>query len=149
MNMEKRVDYLKIFKKYLITSFFIFIAWEFLQSSFYDNTGIPIFKIIYYRIHCTIGDIMILTFCIFLWGVIKQKKEWNEKPNYADYLGITVLGLSYTIFSEVRNVFIVKSWAYSSSMPLIPIFNIGLIPIVQWIFLPALIIYLSVGIKKK
>lgn len=146
--MGKDNSYSKIFRKYLNISFLLFIVWEFLQSSFYDNSGITIFKLIYYRVHCTIGDIMILSFCIFIWGILKRKNNWIKKPSKIDYLGVTVLGLCYTIFSEVRNVFIVKSWAYSSSMPLIPFVNIGLIPIIQWITLPTIIIYLSIGSKK-
>ncbi|MCS5422900.1 MULTISPECIES: hypothetical protein [Psychrilyobacter] len=34
-----------------------------------------------------------------------------------------------------------KSWAYSDLMPMIPGTHIGLIPIIQWLTLPSVILY--------
>ncbi|MGL4947655.1 MAG: hypothetical protein ACRC4X_08390, partial [Cetobacterium sp.] len=46
-------------------------------------------------------------------------------------------------FSEIHNVKILKSWSYSNLMPIIPIIDVGIVPIIQWLILPTLIIYLS------
>src|SRR3546814_18122898 len=46
------------------------------------------------------------------------------------------LDLSYTLFSEGLNIEIRQSWAYRDIMPVIPIVDAGLSPVLQWIIVP-------------
>lgn len=45
------------------------------------------------------------------------------------------LGLAYTVYSEWRNV-AVGSWAYSQLMPVVPLLDTGLSPLLQWLIVP-------------
>jgi hypothetical protein len=47
-----------------------------------------------------------------------------------------VLGLGYTLFSEWLNIVIRAAWAYSNLMPIIPVLDAGLSPVLQWISIP-------------
>lgn len=147
IERNEREIFFKLIKKYLATSFIIFVFWEFLQSLFYKNTRIPIFKLMYDRIHCTIGDIMILSIAVLIWILLKRNFSWIKNPKFIDYFWITIFGVSYTLFSEIYNVQIIKSWTYSNLMPIIPFIHVGLVPVIQWLILPSLIINLS--IRKK
>lgn len=132
--------------KYFITFFFfaflIFGMWEWIQTPFFRDITDEINIIVWYRVHCTIGDIMIMGFSILIWSLIKRSNTWFFKPKGKDYIAITLFGTSYTIYSEIINVVIRESWGYSEFMPMIPGTHIGIVPIVQWLILPSLILYI-------
>lgn len=57
--------------------------------------------------------------------------------------GLPVLilnGVAYTNLSEWRNVYRLHSWAYSDSMP--TLFGTGILPLVQWIAVPAVAVWI-------
>jgi len=45
--------------------------------------------------------------------------------------------------NTVVHVYIRKLWAYSPLMPVIPYLNVGLVPILQWIILPPIVIFIT------
>jgi len=49
-------------------------------------------------------------------------------------------GVSYTIFSEIKNVSLYKLWDYSSLMPVIPYLKVGIVPLIQWIIIPPFLV---------
>ncbi len=52
-------------------------------------------------------------------------------------IALTVIfGLAYTLFSEWLNIEVRESWAYSDLMPVFPIIDAGLSPVLQWIVIP-------------
>ncbi len=114
------------------------VAWEFLQSPFYTDTfeatwGAMVFN----RLHCAGGDVFILLMAFWLvslrWG-----RGWMGSENRAPLSAFLVMGVIYTASSEYFNVHLVQRWAYSQWMP--TIVGIGLVPLVQWIVIPALIV---------
>lgn len=137
--MIKKIKYFMVF---FFFSFVVFGMWEWLQTPFFQDITDKINYIVWYRFHCTIGDIMILGVSMVIWSLAKKNNMWFFNPSKQDYLAVTVLGASYTAYSEILNVVIRESWAYSEYMPLIPGTHIGIIPIIQWITLPTLIIYI-------
>lgn len=52
-----------------------------------------------------------------------------------------VLGIAYTLWSEWFNTSVRASWDYAPAMPVIA--GIGLTPMLQWVLLPPLILWLS------
>jgi len=116
--------------------------WEWVQTPFFTDITDELNIIVWYRIHCTIGDIMIMGFSIILWSLFKKSNTWFFAPKARDYLAVTLMGASYTAYSEILNVVIRESWGYSELMPMIPGTHIGIIPIVQWLILPSIILYI-------
>ena len=47
--------------------------------------------------------------------------------------GAVIFGVAYTIFSEWLNIELREAWAYREMMPVIPVIDAGLSPILQWI----------------
>jgi len=136
--MIRRIKYFIVFSFF---SFLIFGMWEWLQTPFFLDITDKINYIVWYRFHCTIGDIMILGASMVIWSFIRNNHLWFFAPGKKDYLVVTLMGISYTAYSEILNVVVRKSWAYSDLMPMIPGTHIGLIPVIQWILLPSLILY--------
>jgi len=128
---------------FLLFSFVFFGMWEWIQTWFFKDVTPEINKIIYYRIHCTFGDMMILSFFVGLWGIVKRGFPWFYNPGGRDYLAVCAMTVLYTAISEYINVHIRHNWGYSDLMPLLPGIGIGLVPLLQWAVLPALVIKIT------
>jgi hypothetical protein len=119
------------------------LAWEFLQSPFYlDTFEQPWTRVAYHRIHCSVGDVMILLAAFWIvagvWG-----RSWMSKFGTIPSIIFVLIGVVYTLLSEHYNVSIAQNWAYSQWMPAVG--GIGLVPVFQWLLVPSLIIRLVRG----
>jgi uncharacterized membrane protein YhaH (DUF805 family) len=115
------------------------LVWELLQSPFYTDTfEVPWTTLVFNRLHCTGGDAMILLVAFWIvalgWG-----RCWVHTARWVAFVAFLALGGTYTAVSEHLNVHVLARWAYSQWMPVIG--GIGLMPLLQWIVVPALCIY--------
>lgn len=100
--------------------------------------------IIFAGLHCTGGDILIATASLML-ALVIAGEGWpqNSRANLR-IAGLAIaFGFGYTIFSEWLNIVVREAWAYSDHMPVIPVIDAGLSPILQWIFVPAIGFWLA------
>ena len=117
----------------------LFIVCEILQSPFYTDTFTASWRQLFYnRIHCSMGDGMILLGAFWvaalIWG-----RTWIARKELLPVVVFVAVALTYTIVSEYRNVHLAQNWAYSEWMPTIR--GIGLIPVAQWIVIPSVIVH--------
>lgn len=91
-------------------------------------------------IHCWIGDLMIASFSLAL-GIIASRSLGSKRFFPAGVIVSVLAGVSYTIFSEWQNMSVHHFWTYSAYMPRLPIVGTGLLPILQWILVPAIALY--------
>ena len=95
--------------------------------------------------HCTVGDVLIGTAALAATLTLRREgpvHSWRIPPIAA----LSVLfGVAYTILSEWTNVTLLRSWTYASSMPTLDLggFRIGLTPVLQWLVIPPLALYLA------
>ncbi len=125
----------------LFFSFLLNFAWEVLQTPFFLDISDKIKTIIWYRFHCTLGDVMISLGSFWLVAMISKTRTWFLNPTKVRLLLFVAFGVSYTIFSEIKNVSLNKLWAYSDIMPVIPYIDVGIVPLFQWIILPPLLVF--------
>ena len=123
-------------------SFLLNFVWEVLQTPFFVDISTEITTIIWYRFHCTLGDVMISLGSFWLVALISKTRTWFLNPTKKKLLLFVAFGVSYTIFSEIKNVSLNKLWAYSDFMPVIPYIDVGIVPLIQWIILPPLLIFI-------
>lgn len=128
---------------YLIASFFGHLIWEIghlpLYTLWYEESLTQAFSIL----HCTFGDLLIALFSLVISIVLLGKHKWpNDRFRIVGSFTL-IFGLSYTIFSEWLNVSVRQSWAYNDYMPLIPPFDTGLTPLLQWIAIPFLALFFA------
>jgi len=116
------------------------LCWEAAQLPLYTvwtdgSAGQLLFAIL----HCTAGDLLISVASLVV-ALILAGNGWPARRSaYWWVAGLTLLGgLGYAVFSEWLNVAVHHSWAYSELMPIVPILNLGLSPLAQWILVPAL-----------
>lgn len=87
-------------------------------------------------VHCTGGDLLIamstLLLALFLFG----SNLWPGERAAPVLAATIVFGVGYTIFSEWLNITVREAWTYREIMPVIPIIDAGLTPILQWLVIP-------------
>ena len=98
--------------------------------------------IIYGLIHCTLGDMLILISVFWIVSLLNRSRCWIYSPALSNVILFTILGLGYTIFSEIVNTRITNSWGYTELMPIVPIIEVGGMPFLQWLLIPSVIIWL-------
>jgi hypothetical protein len=135
-RLSARGGYLSWLRQYALAVGCLSLAWETLQLPLYTiwRNG-TVSEIGFAVLHCTLGDILIaglaLTCALVLIG-----RAWPARNFGWTAVAAISLGVAYTAFSEWRNVMVLKTWAYSDLMPMIPGTPIGLLPILQWLFVP-------------
>ena len=132
-------DWLPTLRRYMAWMAIASLIWEFAHMPLYTiwETGTAS-EIVFAAVHCTGGDILIalsaLVAALFLFGT----GRWPEYGYWRVALSAIALGLGYTVFSEWLNVGVRGAWAYRSSMPIIPLIDVGVSPLAQWIVVPSL-----------
>lgn len=137
MNDATSALWLPVIRRYLLFVAATNLVWEFAQLPLYTiwSTGTTE-EIVFAAIHCTGGDVLIAMSALIGSLMMIGTPSWPI-TRYRPVVALTLItGLSYTIFSEWLNIEIRGAWAYSEIMPVVPIIDAGLSPLMQWIVLP-------------
>jgi hypothetical protein len=129
-----------------IIAFCLHLVWESLHVGLYTGyehiTNLPI------TVYATLGDVLYTIFAYLIMAIIKHDIQWLKNMSINDILIIATLGLFIAIFVEYKALLLFR-WQYSSAMPIIPILNIGLSPVLQMtVLLPASLNIVKIIMKK-
>ncbi len=124
-------------------TFFLNFFWEVVHTYFYTLKESSFNTMLYGWLHCTLGDVMITLASFWLVSLVSRSRRWLLSLNKMNYLCFIMIGAVYTVFSEWANVQVFKSWGYNETMPIIPLTGIGLTPVLQWIVVPSVVIFLA------
>jgi len=113
------------------------LVWEFTHMPLYTlwETG-SAGEIIFAAVHCAGGYILIALSAVMLSLFLFGNGAWPAERRFPVVAGTVAFGLAYTIFSEWLNIEIREAWAYRDLMPVIPVLDVGLSPVLQWIIVP-------------
>lgn len=67
---------------------------------------------------------------------------WILRPAAWQVGGFVLLGVLQTIMLEWRATRL-GLWQYTEAMPVVPFIDVGLVPLLQWIVLPLLVVWLT------
>lgn len=98
--------------------------------------------ILYGLAHCTLGDLIILLIAYWIVALLKRDRYWYLNTVVPSGVLFTLMGTTYTVYSEIMNVRIKGTWGYTELMPLIPVVNIGAMPFLQWLLIPPILLWL-------
>lgn len=96
----------------------------------------------------SVADAIMVLLIYFVLALIYKDPLWIKHLNLKRTLIIVLLGGTGAVLAEIGHLS-QDNWAYASSMPIIPFINVGLSPILQFMFLPVLSYYLSFYLSKK
>lgn len=130
-------DWLTALRRYLVAVGLGNLAWELAQLPLYtiwhDGSAN---EIVFAVLHCTSGDLLISSAALLGALLIAGDGRW-PRTRFHTVAAIAILGaLTYTLFSEWLNTEIRGNWAYTESMPLLPLIGAGVSPFAQWIVVP-------------
>ena len=137
-------DWPRALRAYLGTIALGDLAWEAAHLPLYTiwRTGTPGEKV-FAVVHCTGGDLLIALACLTLALVLVGKPAWPARA-HRRVAALTIgFGVAYTIFSEWLNITVREAWAYSDLMPVVPIIDTGLSPLLQCAVVPLLALHLA------
>jgi len=79
------------------------------------------------------------------WGgvVVFSRVEWVERPGLAGYFFMAAAGFLVSVVIELNAVYRVGKWGYRETMPLLPPWEVGVLPVLQMLLLPPVIFLLS------
>lgn len=121
------------------------LLWEVAQLPLYDiwyeaTPG----KITFAVLHCTVGDVLIgVNSAIVAFLIVAGVYRSRTPPLWVLGMTFGVISVGYTIYSEWLNVSVRGSWSYSSLMPTVPPLMTGLSPLLQWVIVPIVTLWIA------
>lgn len=130
-------EWLSALRRYIVFVAAANLVWEFAHMPLYTLWGTgSAGEIVFAAVHCTGGDILIALSAVMLALFFVGTSAWPTALT-GRVIALTVaLGLGYTVFSEWLNIEVRQAWAYRDLMPIIPVIDAGLSPVLQWIVIP-------------
>ena len=128
------------------------LAWETAQLPLYTLwSEASAVAIAFSVVHCTAGDIAIGAAALIMVLVAGRERALSRWRWRRIAVWTALAGAAYTVFSEWNNTAILGSWAYSELMPELKVagINIGLSPLLQWLVLPPLALYLAAKSRRR
>ncbi|MBI5462358.1 MAG: hypothetical protein HY941_09255 [Gammaproteobacteria bacterium] len=98
--------------------------------------------ILYSLAHCTVGDLLILLIVYESIAVMVRDRRWFAGRIYWTGTLFTLVGAAYTVYSETTNTVPGGAWEYTARMPIVPVLGIGAAPMLQWLLIPPLLLWL-------
>jgi hypothetical protein len=89
----------------------------------------------------TLGDVVIALAAFWAVASVVGARRWVLAPTRGPVVGFVVAGLLVTIVTERLATGPLGRWAYAEGMPLVPLLEVGLSPLLQWIVLPLLVVW--------
>lgn len=113
----------------LVISFALHFGWEWWHVGLYRSyghwtLGFPVILL------ATIGDALYSLAAFALACSFKKSSAWVRDASFADYCALVALGFFIALFVEYKGLFLDR-WEYTPDMPIIPIFGVGLSPVLQ------------------
>ncbi|HEV2067189.1 MAG TPA: hypothetical protein VGR08_10145, partial [Thermomicrobiales bacterium] len=68
-------------------------------------------------------------------------RAWVLEPSAMHVVVFTLLGVAITVIAEGIATEVLGWWAYAEWMPTLPLLGTGLLPLVQWLVLPPLVVW--------
>jgi hypothetical protein len=128
----------------LVFSFLLNLAWEFWQVPFFRGMAdVPHWMGVKACTQATLGDAGIALAAFGVTAVYAGTRRWIAHPRrmqWAIYLGVGVLA---TVVFEILATGVLERWVYAEAMPRIPVLGVGLLPLLQWLIIPPLVVYFA------
>ena len=125
--------------RYLASMLALNLTWEVAQRPRYTLWAEgTLGEIAFAILHCTGGDAMIAGAALAVAILLTRSWHWPSQLWGSITMVATLIGLTYTVFSEWLNFNLRQSWNYAAAMPRLPPWGTGLAPFLQWLLLPPL-----------
>ena len=140
-----KVENKTFFKRFifimLVMAFLLNFAWEVAQVPLYKGASFNKEHITFCAL-ASVADAIMVLLLYFSFGLINNNPLWVQRLTLLRILILMLAGGLGAVAVEIKYLSS-GTWAYDTSMPLIPIAKVGLLPVLQFMLLPACIYYFS------
>ena len=130
----------------IIFAFLFNVTWEILQIPLYKG-GSYEWNHILFCAWASIADVIMVLLIYFGFALIYKNALWVKNLNTNRIIILILTGGAGAVLAEVWHLSI-GTWSYAHAMPLIPVVDVGLSPVLQFMILPILIYKISFKIGK-
>lgn len=124
--------------------FLAHFAWEMLQIPWFAGMiEAPHGAIVWLCIRATGGDVVILVAAYWVASLAAGRRHWLVAGAGLPALVVVAVGVAVTVVFEWLATGPLERWQYGDAMPVVPVIDTGLAPLLQWIVLPPLILWLA------
>lgn len=117
-------------------------TWEFVQAPWFSSMqAVGHLEGIALCLRAALGDVVIALVAFGAAALAGGGRGWVAAPGRAAVAVWFAAGLAITVAIEHYSTAIAGRWAYDPAMPLVPPFGTGLAPVLQWIVIPALVLW--------
>lgn len=128
----------------VIFSFLLHFVWEFLQVPMFDGMAeMSHWEAVKLCLSATVGDVGFALTAFWAASLFARSRSWFESPQYLPFAVFIAVGVLLTVAFEYYYVNVSLRWTYSDAMPLVPPFGTGLSPLLQWLIVPIIVIWLA------
>lgn len=137
----------KAFLAYLGSSFLLHLLWENLQAPLYSCYQL-FWQCFWICLRATVtGDISFMLTIYAVLALVHRDWRWMEDTQAyrhpATWVLAGLVGVLLAISFELWAVHVVHRWAYTASMPMLPLLQIGVTPVLQMVIVPLLVLVVA------
>ena len=136
--MEKKASILPTATSLFVISVLLNFLWELAQMPLYVEDG----NVLEFAVHCivpSLGDGIIVLIIFGVGWKLLRRADWFFRPGASAYAVMLATGLVISVLIEWVAVYGLGRWSYTTRMPIVPLLNVGLSPILQMLLLPPVI----------
>ncbi len=126
-----------------IFGFLLNFVWEIWQAPLFKSMdSLTHFEA---TLHCTqaaLGDVVILLIVFWIIALTVRSRRWIIYPKIIPVIGFIATGIVFTVVIEAIAIHILNRWQYAAVMPTLPILGTGIAPILQWLIIPPIIVFM-------
>lgn len=126
----------------IVFSFLLHFVWEFWQAPTYAGMielnhwdGVKLCS------SATFGDVGFALLAFWISSAAARSRYWFQHPKPWHTVLFLAVGIALTVSFEYYYTNISLRWTYSEIMPLVPPFQTGLSPLLQWIAIPLAVLW--------
>ena len=115
--------------------------WELAQAALFTAESHPGRTFV----HCfvaSLGDGIMLLLLFGMGAAVSGRFDWFRRPRIRDYIVLCASGFVLAVAIEWVAVHLLHRWSYTEDMPLLPVLDVGLIPLLQMVLLPPVVFWL-------
>lgn len=126
----------------IVISFLVHFVWEMWQIPFYRGMVVAEhWSAVVICSQAAIGDGIIAVAAYSIAALTAKDFQWLRLRVGVPHLFYLLIGLVITAIFEVAATGVLDRWQYSDMMPTLPVIEIGLIPLLQWLLIPPVVLW--------
>ncbi|MEO7462921.1 MAG: hypothetical protein ABIT96_09350 [Ferruginibacter sp.] len=135
------IAFKKIIRIILVFALVLNFLWEMAQMPLFKNMPLNWETTLFCAL-ASIADCIMVLLLYVGFGLMYKNSMWFRQPGVLQVALLIITGGLGAVLAEKKHLF-VGNWAYNSYMPIVPVVDVGLLPLLQFMVLPAIIYFVA------